>query len=166
MSHPVYTYFYRIFAGELNISLPDSAFEAGVLIVMNVAPSHLHPNGLGFVRNFEILCRALGISVTPSLFYCFHKTQRVEKVTWVSVTGILKRCLFSRFSNLLTNWNDKLFRIHPYDSRSEMFVDALGVHKFPLCWASDLATISCFIADRFSSQDKKNLSLLEGLFVM
>lgn len=60
------------------------------------------------------------------------------------------------------------FRIRPYDPRSEMFVDgdALGVHKFHLCWTSNPARISCFIADALSSEEKNDLSFLEGLDVM
>lgn len=138
---PGHKYIYKPFVDVLNLCLPLSIFEINILRLMNVAPNHkkkkkaspiqLHPNGRDFVRGFEILCRVLEISPTPSLFFSFHRTKGVEKGIWVSVHGILHRGTFLPFCNFKKHWKDKFFRVRPKDDVSGMFADAEGKYKLP-----------------------------------
>jgi len=56
----------------LDIRLPLTMFEKGVLRKLNIAPAQLHPNSWVFVKSFKITCKALGIVPTlGKVFYFF-----------------------------------------------------------------------------------------------
>ena len=47
---------YDIVFREMRLRLPFSDFEVAVFRYLYVAPSQLHPNGIVFMRAFEIVC--------------------------------------------------------------------------------------------------------------
>ena len=58
---------------EMGLCLPLSDFEVAILRHLHVALSQLHPNGITFMRAFQIVCDYLKIGATiPLFFYCFH----------------------------------------------------------------------------------------------
>lgn len=49
-------YFYIGVLEDSKIHIPFSDFEAELLIVLNIAPSQLCPNGWGFIKAFGVVC--------------------------------------------------------------------------------------------------------------
>jgi hypothetical protein len=54
-------YMYASVVENLNLWLPFTEFELGLLNALNVAPTHIHPNGWAFVKAFELVCLGLGL---------------------------------------------------------------------------------------------------------
>jgi len=50
-----FTYVYEYLFKEYNITFQLTDFEAGMLNVMNIPPSQLHPNSLTFLKCFDLV---------------------------------------------------------------------------------------------------------------
>lgn len=61
-------YMYWAIFMELDIRLPFSSFQMGVLNFLQVAPSQVHPNAWGFIRVFELFCQARDLLCTVRIF--------------------------------------------------------------------------------------------------
>ena len=148
---------YDIVFREMGLRLPFSDFEVVVFRHLRVAPSQLHPNGIAFMRAFEIVCDHLKIGATiPLFFYCspLQRSKVNGKWGWIS----LKQCngkLFKAYLESVRHFKDKyllvqpsltkamlnVFRISPSlneDNNSRL--NELGepivklVYKFPFQW--------------------------------
>ena len=79
----VYDYLFK----EYNITFPLTDFEAGMLNLMNIAPSQLHPNSWAFLRCFELLCDQLGLVPSVNTFTYFYQMKFEKPVGWVSLSS-------------------------------------------------------------------------------
>jgi len=64
-----FSYVYEFMFKEYSMTFPLTNFEAGMLSLMNIAPSQLHPNNWAFLRCFELVCSHLGFR---ALFECVY----------------------------------------------------------------------------------------------
>lgn len=67
-----FTYIYEFLFKEYHMTFPLTDFEAGMLNLINVAPSQLHPNSWAFLRCFELLCHHLNFEPTINIFTYFY----------------------------------------------------------------------------------------------
>jgi len=67
-----FTYVYKFLFKEYHISFPLSDFMAGMLNLMNISPSQLHPNSWAFLKCFKLLCHHLGFEPTTDIFTYFY----------------------------------------------------------------------------------------------
>lgn len=66
-------YFYKDLLDTLRVGIPFTNFEPDLLIFLNLDPSQLLQNSWRFVRAFEIMCDALGITHIVGIFlYCYE----------------------------------------------------------------------------------------------
>jgi len=72
-------YVYEYFR-DFDISFPLSAFECGLLFVLLVAPSQLHPNIWGFIKLFEVVCSQLGHTFRPCMLIFFYQMKHKAKI--------------------------------------------------------------------------------------
>lgn len=81
-------HFYARVLEDFNIHLPLTNFEFDLLKTLNVAPSQLCPNSLGFIKALEIVCEAIDIEPTIGLFSSFFEIKGFEKGGWVTLIGL------------------------------------------------------------------------------
>lgn len=67
-----FTYVYDFLFKEYGITFPLTEFEAGMLTLMNIAPSQLHPNSWAFLKCFELLCRHLDFEPSTNVYIHFY----------------------------------------------------------------------------------------------
>jgi len=68
-----FVYVYDYLFKEYNITFPLTNFEAGMLNLMNIAPSQLHPNIWAFLQCFELLRDQLGLVPSVNAFTYFNQ---------------------------------------------------------------------------------------------
>lgn len=54
--------------------MPFKDFQVDVLREFNVTPTQLHLNTWTVMQTFDILCKALGLTPTPTLFLHHYRT--------------------------------------------------------------------------------------------
>jgi len=64
-------YMYMCHFSQLHIQLPFDEFTMGVLQLLNVAPTQLHPNSWAYLQAFWLLCMALYLEPSPRAFLYF-----------------------------------------------------------------------------------------------
>lgn len=74
-----YFYFYSEVIEDFKVCIPFTDFESDLLKTLNITPSQLRSNGWGFIKAFELVCDAVGISLTLGLFFSFFKLKGEEK---------------------------------------------------------------------------------------
>jgi hypothetical protein len=70
-SPPHYFFMYGVVVQSFNLWFPLTSFEISLFRILNIAPIQLHPNSWGFIKAFEIVCLALGVSPSPGVFFSF-----------------------------------------------------------------------------------------------
>jgi len=61
-------YMYATLGTNLHVCVPFDDFTMGVLRVLNVAPSQLHPNSWAALHAFRLICRVLHLKPSPQVF--------------------------------------------------------------------------------------------------
>ncbi|KAJ1389217.1 hypothetical protein SESBI_38492 [Sesbania bispinosa] len=107
-SVPLYTYLYDTFFTKLNLRLPFSTFERGLLHTLNIPPSQLHPNSWAFVRAYQIMCRHYSLVPDLEKFFAFFQV-KLPSSHEIGVRGI--------------------------DASSDLLFNSDGVPHFPLFWS-------------------------------
>jgi len=95
-----FCFFYATLLSKVGLRLPLSSFEKGVLSILNVALSQLHPNSWAFIRGFHILCTHFGVVPTQNTFLYFFEVKKNPKQMWLSVNGVGGRGLLTLFQDL------------------------------------------------------------------
>ncbi|QCE11066.1 Transposase putative [Vigna unguiculata] len=76
-------YMYMCHFSQLHIWLPFDEFTMGVLRLLNVAPTQLHPNSWAYLQAFRLLCMALYLEPSPRAFLYFFVTRPKSPITWL-----------------------------------------------------------------------------------
>ena len=66
---PPFFYMYICFFSDLHVTLPFDEFTMGVLRVLNVAPTQVHPNTWVSLQAFRLLCNVMRLHPTPVLLF-------------------------------------------------------------------------------------------------
>ncbi|RDY10808.1 hypothetical protein CR513_04609, partial [Mucuna pruriens] len=123
-----------------------------------MAPSQLHPNVWANVQAFRVICQALVMILSASIFFN-HYTARVgEKVGWVSLAPLLKGSLFNAYATYYKGIKGRLIK-----------VKAIGEARFntnsrplPLYWKLP-DKFKGLYKGQLSLEDRVDLQLLEEL---
>jgi len=73
-------FMYSVLLTSLHVRFPFDEFSVGVLRILNVAPSQLHPNAWAALQAFKLVCRVLGLKPSPSVFFHYYSTRPKEPV--------------------------------------------------------------------------------------
>ncbi|BAT87747.1 hypothetical protein VIGAN_05114400 [Vigna angularis var. angularis] len=96
---------------QLHVWIPFDEFTIGVLRLLNVAPTQVHPNGRGYIQAFKLLCKWLYIDPSLECFLYFYCTHPREPASWVSLIRKPKAPLFRSYSDSFRNFKRRFFRI-------------------------------------------------------
>jgi len=85
--HMIFFFMYSALISDLHVCLPFDDFTMGVLRVLNVAPSQLHPNSWASLQVFRLICRVFHLKPTPQVFLQYYCTRPGELLNWLSLVG-------------------------------------------------------------------------------
>nr|KYP72487.1 hypothetical protein KK1_005076 [Cajanus cajan] len=136
-SDPPHFYVYQCLFRDLGVCLPFTQFECDFLNFINSAPCQFHPNSWGFLRAFQVLCSALGIEVSLTVFLHFYQLKMgVPPYGLMSLNGSKAGGLFSLYSQSYKNFKHEFFRVALVDvdplEDGEFYFSELP--KFPFYW--------------------------------
>jgi len=129
-----FIYVYEFLFKEYDIVFPLSDFEAGMLTVMNIAPSQLHPNSWDFLKCFELLCEHLGFEPSINVFTYFYQMRFGKLVSWVSLSATHGGFLFTLYSSTYKYFKTRFFKLHyhPEDIERHLLFHSDFTPRFPL----------------------------------
>jgi len=125
---------YNTFFANLHITLPFDNFTMGVLRILNVAPTQLHPNSWATLQAFRLLCQNFKLEPTPESFLYYYNTRLSTLVSWLSLSSRPENIWFAAFTTSYKNFKEKYFKIFVEPDGRDLFYNVNGTTKFPFHW--------------------------------
>jgi len=99
----------------------------GVLRILNVAPTQLHPNLWTSLQAFKIICDIFKIIPTPQLFLFYYNSGPSTPVSWLSLSSRPESVWFVAFTTSYKFFKEKYLEPNGQD----YFYNTKGQTKFP-----------------------------------
>ncbi|RDX97067.1 hypothetical protein CR513_20193, partial [Mucuna pruriens] len=106
-----FIYMYETVFLDLGVTLPFDFFEAGVLRMLGIDPSQLHPNGWAAIQAFKVVCLALGMSSSAPFFLSHYTTRVGQLVGWVSLALLPNIGLFTSYMASYKGFKSRFVKI-------------------------------------------------------
>jgi len=130
-------YMYMCHFSQLHIWLPFDEFTMGVLRLLNVAPTQLHPNSWAYLQAFRLLCMALYLEPSPRAFLYFFVTRPKSPITWLSLISRPGLNRLDAFTQSFKHFKDGFFKVIVKPAVRSHFYTADGNTKFPFFWTGN-----------------------------
>jgi len=144
-THPTISTLFIIcfFSSDLHITLPFDDFTMGVLRILNVAPTQLHPNSWAAFQAFRVLCDIFRLIPTPQSFLFYYSARPSTPGSWLSFSSRRRGNIpFAAFTTSYKNFKEKYFKIFVEPDERDYFYDTEGRTKFPFHWTQNPTQIS------------------------
>ncbi|QCD87052.1 hypothetical protein DEO72_LG3g1583 [Vigna unguiculata] len=140
----------------------------GVLRLLNVAPTQLHPNSWAYLQAFRLLCMALYLEPSPRAFLYFFVTRPKSLITWLSLISRPSLKKLEAFTQLFKHFKDGFFKVVVKLARRSHFYTANGNTKFLFFWTDNPWRYKVILREDLSvghmaQLGKKNLTLFQAL---
>ncbi|QCD96286.1 hypothetical protein DEO72_LG6g988 [Vigna unguiculata] len=109
----------------------------GVLRLLNVAPTQLHPNNWAYLQAFRLLCMALYLEPSPRAFLHFFVTRPKSPITWLSLISRPGLNRLDAFTQSFKHFKDGLFKVVVKPVGQPHFYTADGNNKFLFFWTDN-----------------------------
>ncbi|QCD89347.1 hypothetical protein DEO72_LG4g291 [Vigna unguiculata] len=109
----------------------------GVLRLLNVAPTQLHPNSWAYLQAFRLLCMALYLEPSPRVFLYFFVTRPKSPITWLSLISRPGPNKLEAFTQSFKHFKDGFFKVVVKPASQSHFYTADGNTKFPFFWTGN-----------------------------
>ena len=146
-------YFYACFFRDLHIRLPLNDFQMGVLNILNIAHTQLHPNGWASMQAFSILCKMLSLSPSPRSFLYYYSSRPGKRPSWLSLISKFDICFLKPFTSSYKDFKGKFFKILIEPEGREYFFDG-DTPKFPLYWTRDPLKFNSWSCHSMNAADR------------
>jgi len=153
-------YMYMCHFSQLHVRLSLDDFTMGVLRVLNVAPTQLHPNSWAYLQAFRILCQSLYLEPTPYAFLYFYDTRPRRPATWLSLISRPSISRLDAFSQFFKHFKDGYFKVVVKEGGKAHFLNADGSTKFPFSWTSNPSRYKDMGMEVLSAGDKEVVGML------
>ncbi|RDX68674.1 hypothetical protein CR513_52306, partial [Mucuna pruriens] len=156
-----FVYMYETVLVDLGVTLPFDSFASGVLRILGLAPTELHPNGWAAIQAFRVACKALSIIPSAPLFLCFYSSRLTKEVGWVSLIPIAstsKGGLFAPYTDSYKGFKNRFLKIVSVSGAPF----SIGTEPFPLYWKFPVR-FAGFSASDLTPSERADLRYLEGL---
>jgi len=130
-------YMYMCHFSQLHIRLPFDEFTMGVLRLLNVAPTQLHPNSWAYLQPFRLLCMVLYLEPSPRAFLYFFVTRPKSPITWLSLISRPGLNKLEAFTQSFKHFKDGFFKVVVKPAGRSHFYTADGNTKFPFFWTGN-----------------------------
>ncbi|XP_029128598.1 uncharacterized protein LOC114916316 [Cajanus cajan] len=153
-------YIYDCLLRDLKVKLPFDEFTMGVLRVLNVAPTQLHPNSWAQLQGFKHLCRCIHIRPSPLLFLYFYSSRPSILAKWLSLSRVGERQLLDSFTSSYKNFKAGFFRVTIRPNGRRFFFGEDNRSLFPLYWTRAPRPYDVVPKSLLSAEERKDLKLL------
>ncbi|KOM40204.1 hypothetical protein LR48_Vigan04g040200 [Vigna angularis] len=137
--------------------------DMDVLKILNVVPTHLHPNSWGYIQAFAVMCQALAIRPTLALFLHFFRARPVAKRGWVSLIFEPGNAILELYSQSFRGFKDKFFRVTIAELGRPFFFNEDNNPRFPLYWTQDPLKFTSWSEDKMTIKELDALNVLTAL---
>ncbi|QCE06844.1 hypothetical protein DEO72_LG9g1858 [Vigna unguiculata] len=151
---------YMCHFSQFHVRLPLDDFTMGVLRVLNVAPTQLHPNSWAYLQAFRILCQSLYLEPTPYAFLYFYDTRPRRPATWLSLISRPSISRLNAFSQSFKHFKDGYFKVVVKEGGKAYFLNTNGSAKFPFSWTNNPSRYKDMGMDELSAGDKEVVETL------
>ena len=84
---------------DSNVRLTFDKFTMGVLHMLNVAPTQLHPNSRTLLQAFQLLPEMFNLNPSPHVYFSYYSSRPSGPVKWLSLVSQAGTILFTSFSS-------------------------------------------------------------------
>lgn len=100
--------FLLLLNNELQCLISLDNFIMGVLHILNVGPTQLHPNSWASLQAFRLLWAVLSLQPTLMSFLHFYSTKPEYRVHWLSFISQPRSCLLASFTFSYNNFKGEM----------------------------------------------------------
>jgi len=147
---------------QLRVQLPLDDFTMGVLCLLNVAPTQLHPNSWGYLHAFWLLYQSLYLKPSPKCFLYFYDTRPRDPITWLSLVTWLGISILDAFSQSFKHFKDDFFKVVVKQLGRPLFYNEEGSTKFPFSWTTSPRHYKGTKKEELLIDDKRVVEILRG----
>ena len=144
------------------VPMPFDEFTMGVLRLLNVAPTQLHPNAWASLQAFRALTEVFRLNPSPKVFLSYYTTHPASPCKWVSLVSKPGEVLFTPFNSSYKYFKDAFFKICIEQPGRHFFFDG-ETPKFPLVWTRNPTVLKAEGRVSLSEDDRKMYSILDQL---
>jgi len=135
MLHKIFFFVYVCLFNELHVTIPFNEFTMGVLRILNIAPTQLHPNSWAAFQAFRAICDAFRLMSSPNLFFFYYNSRLTTLVSWLSLTSRLGSIRFAPFTSSYKHFNERYFKnFVETDAKTIIFFIRKGNLNFTSIW--------------------------------
>ncbi|QCD87419.1 hypothetical protein DEO72_LG3g1955 [Vigna unguiculata] len=153
-------YMYMCHFLQLHVRLPLDDFAMGVLRLLNVAPTQLHPNSWAYFQAFCVLCQSLYLQPSPLAFLYFYDMRPRQPTKWLSLVSRPSISMLDAFTQSFKHFKDEFFRVVVKEGGRSYFLNAYGSTKFPFSWTGNPWQYKDMSTNELSAADKEVVELL------
>ncbi|QCD99954.1 hypothetical protein DEO72_LG7g1241 [Vigna unguiculata] len=146
--------------GWVATDLPLDDFTMGVLRVLNIAPTQLHPNSWAYMQAFRVLCQSLYLQPSPYAFLYFYDTRPYQRTTWLSLISRPNISRLDAFSQSFKHFKDGYFKVVVKEEGKPYFLNVDGSTKFPFSWTGTPSRYKDMGTNELSVGDKEVVETL------
>ena len=128
---------YMCHFSKLHMRMPFDDLTMGVLRLVNVVPTQLHPNNWAYLQAFWVLCRSLYLQLSPQCFLYFYDTRPESPTTLLSLISQPGISRLEAFSQSFKHFKDGFFKVLVKEPRRSYFHNDDGSMKFPFNWTDN-----------------------------
>jgi len=136
----------------------------GLLRLLNVAPTQLHPNSWAYLQAFRLLCMALYLQPSPLAFLYFLVVRPRSPTTWLSLISRLGFNRLDAFTQSFKHFKDGFFKVVIKQVGRSHFYTADGNTKFPFFWTGNPWRYKVILREDLSVAEKE-VADIEGIFL-
>jgi len=156
-------YMYSTLVSDLHVRLPFDDFTMGVLRVLNVAPTQLHPNSWASLQAFRLVCRVFHLRPSPQVFLQYYCTRPGDLVSWLSLVGQSHQCLLASYTQSFKRFKTGFFKVVIRSAGAGYFYFENGEPKFPFYWTKHPTPYRVWPRASLTQEDLYVLSYLDQL---
>jgi len=127
-------FLYTCLFNDMHITLPFNEFIMGVLMILNVALTQLHPNYWVTLQAFRLICDAFRLMLSPQSFLFYYNSHSTNPVGWLSLTSRPGNIIFKPFTSSYKKFKERYYKMLIEPDGKPYFYDSEGKPKFLFHW--------------------------------
>jgi hypothetical protein len=165
-SPPHHFLMYDVFVQTSNLWFPLTSFEISIFLILNIALIQLHHNSWGFVKAFEIVCLALDVQPSPSVFFNFYYIKSFFADRLVSLCSQSNTSLCSLYVNNFKNYQDSFYRVCGGPDCPNVMYERNETPLFPFYWSSSPRIVKGANCSCLSSFEMETVAFLNSFNIL
>lgn len=158
-----FIFVYNTFCSDLHVTLPFDEFTMGILQILNVASTQLHPNSWATLQPFRIICDIFKILPMLQSFLFYYNSRPSTPMSWLSLSSPSRSIRFAPYTTSYKNFKEKYFKIFVELDGRPYFYDTDGRTKFHFHWTQTPTRIVSWLRPSLTTRDREIFVVLDHL---